>query len=29
MARELVQGQPTAAFEEFGSYLNAEGRRQS
>jgi hypothetical protein len=25
MARELVQGQPTAAFEEFGSYLNAEG----
>ena len=23
--RELVQGQPTEAFEEFGSYLNAEG----
>ena len=23
--RELVQGQPSAAFEEFGSYLNAEG----
>ena len=23
--RELVQGQPTEAFEQFGSYLNAEG----
>jgi hypothetical protein len=23
--RELVQGQPTEAFERFGSYLNAEG----
>ncbi len=24
-ARELVQGPPTEAFEQFGSYLNAEG----
>ena len=24
-ARELVQGQPTEAFEQFGSYLNAQG----
>jgi hypothetical protein len=24
-ARELVQGQPTEAFEQFGSFLNAEG----
>src|SRR5215210_9395040 len=23
--RELVQGQPTEAFEQFGSYLNAQG----